>query len=59
VLHATPFSLFSTWLPEQYLVESTEHEAPHYVVFSTLLLPRPSEAVSLLYIQKPTITNIS
>ena len=28
--------------PEQYWVRSTDHSAPHYVIFSTLLLPRPS-----------------
>jgi hypothetical protein len=27
---------------EQYWVRSTDHEAPHYEVFSTSLLPRPS-----------------
>ena len=27
---------------EKYLVTSTDHKAPHYVVFSTPLLPRPS-----------------
>jgi hypothetical protein len=28
--------------PAQYWVRSKDHEAPHYVVFSTPLLPRPS-----------------
>ena len=30
--------------PEHYWVRSTDHEAPHYVVFSTPMLPRPSQA---------------
>ena len=44
VLHAPPISLFWIWSPTQYLVSSTNHKAPRYVVFSTLLLPRPSQA---------------
>ena len=31
-LHAPPISFFSILLPEQYLVSSTDHSAPHYVV---------------------------
>ena len=42
VLHAPTISFFSILSPAQYLVSSTDHLAPHYVVFSTLLLPRPS-----------------
>jgi len=41
-LHARPISFFSILLPEQYWVRSTDHWAPHYVVFSTPLLLRPS-----------------
>jgi hypothetical protein len=44
VLHTPPISVFLIWSPEWYLVRSTEHEAPCYVVFSTLLLPHPSWA---------------
>jgi len=43
MLHSPPIS-FSILSPEQYCVGSTDHEAPHYVVFSTPLLPRPSQA---------------
>jgi hypothetical protein len=43
LLHAPPISVFLTWSPEWYLVRSTEHKAPCYAVFSTPLLPRPSE----------------
>ena len=42
VLHAPPISFFVIWLPECYLVRNTEHNAPCYVVFHTLLLPRTS-----------------
>ena len=41
-IRAPPISLFLVWLPEWYLVKSTDHKAPRYVVFSTPLLPRPS-----------------
>ena len=41
-LHAPPILIFSIWSPEQYWVSSTDHSAPHYVVFLTPLLPRPS-----------------
>jgi hypothetical protein len=36
--HALPIS--SIWSPEQYLVRNTDHKAPRYVIFSTLMLPR-------------------
>jgi hypothetical protein len=42
MLHAPPISFFSILSPTQYWVRSTNHEAPHYEVFS-LPLPRPSE----------------
>ena len=41
---AQPISLFSILSPKQYWVTSTDREAPHYVVFSTLLVPRHSYA---------------
>ena len=34
-LHAPPISFFSISSYKQYLVSSTDHSAPHYVVFST------------------------
>jgi len=37
VLHVPPISFLS---PEKYWVSSTDHWAPHYVVFSTPLSPR-------------------
>jgi hypothetical protein len=37
-----PISFFSILSPEQYWVRITDNRAPHYVVFSTPLLPRPS-----------------
>ena len=40
--HAPPILFFSIWSPEQYRVSSTDHKAPHYVVFSIPLTPRPS-----------------
>ena len=33
-LHAVPICMFLVWSPEWYLVRSTEHKAPRYVVFS-------------------------
>ena len=39
-----PISFFLIWSPVWYLVRSTEHEAHRYVVFSTPLLSRPSQA---------------
>ena len=38
-LHAPPISFFSTLSHERYWVRSTDHWAPHYVVFSTTLSP--------------------
>ena len=43
VLHDPPISLFSISFSEEYLVSSTDHYAPYYVVFCTLLLPRPHQ----------------
>jgi hypothetical protein len=40
-LHAPPISFSILW-PLQYWVRNTDHEAPHYEVFSTPLLLRPS-----------------
>jgi hypothetical protein len=37
-----PISFFSILSPAQYWVRSTDHEAPHYEVFSTPLSPRLS-----------------
>ena len=57
VLHAPPISLCSIWSLAQYWVSSTDHYAPHYVVFSTHLLPRPSKAQifsSTPYFQTPS-----
>ena len=42
VPHAPPISFFWILSPALYWVRSTYHYAPHYVIFSTLLLPRPS-----------------
>ena len=42
MLHVPATSFFSILSPEQYWVRSTDHLAPHYVVFSTPLSPRPS-----------------
>ena len=39
-----PHIWFSIWSPGYYWVKSRDHKAPHYVVFSTPLLPHPSEA---------------
>ena len=42
-IHATrPAHLLVGLSPEYYLVRSTAHKAPRYVVFSTSLLPLPS-----------------
>ena len=41
-LHAPPIYFLSISSLEQYWVSSTDHSAPHYVVSSTPLLPRPS-----------------
>jgi hypothetical protein len=39
-----PVSFYSNWSPEQRWVRRTDHEAPHYVVFSTPLSPLPPRA---------------
>jgi hypothetical protein len=39
VLHIQPISLFLIWSTEWYLVSSTDHKAPRYVVLFTPLLP--------------------
>ena len=44
VPQAPPISFFSIWLPEWYLVSSTDHKIPYYAAFSTPLLPCPSHA---------------
>ena len=41
-LHAPPISFFSILSPEKFWVRITDDKAPHYVVFATPLLPRPS-----------------
>jgi len=46
-LHAPPISFFSILSSEQYWVRSTDHEAPHYVVLSTPLLPFYRVSISL------------
>jgi len=38
VLYFLPISPFSTW-PPQHLVKGTNYEAPHYIIFSSLLVP--------------------
>ena len=43
-LHAPPVSFISVWCTEQYLVRNTNHYAPRYIVVSTPLTHRPSEA---------------
>ena len=44
LLYVTPISVFLIWAPDWYLVKSTEHNAPLYVVFSTPLLTSPTLA---------------
>jgi hypothetical protein len=44
VLHAPPISFFVTWSSEYNLRRSTDDKAPLYIVFSTPLLPVPSQA---------------
>jgi hypothetical protein len=46
-LHVPPISFFSILSPKQYWV-STYHKAPHYVICSTPLSPRPCKAQILL-----------
>ena len=48
VPHAPPTSFSSNWSYEKYLVSSTYHTAPHYVVFSTLLLHCPALGPNIL-----------
>ena len=58
VLHAPPITVFLTWSPIWYLVRNTEHKARCYAVFSTPLLPHPSEAQissSALYSPNPSV----
>jgi hypothetical protein len=40
MLHALPMESFSNWSPKQYLVRSTEHKVPRYVVLSFYTLRR-------------------
>ena len=40
-LHAPPISFFSILVTDKFWVRSTDHDAPHYVVFSSVS-PRPS-----------------
>jgi hypothetical protein len=57
-LYAPPISFFWNLSLEQYALRSTDHKAPHYVVFSTPLLPRPSSAQifsSTPYFQTPSV----
>ena len=56
VLRAPPISFFSILSPEQHLVSSTDHSAPHYVVFSitSYLVPlRPKYTPQQLIFQHP------
>ena len=56
-LHAPPIPFFSILSPKQYLVSSTNRKAPRYVVFSTPVLSRPSQAqilTSTPYSQTPS-----
>jgi hypothetical protein len=43
MLHALSISFFSILSPEQHWVRSTDHYAPHNVVFSTPLFPHLSK----------------
>ena len=57
MLHSLPISFFLIWSPEWYLVRFTKHKASRYVVFSTPLLPRPSQvqiSFSASYSRKPS-----
>ena len=57
VPHAPPISFLLIWSPELYLVRNTENKAPCFVVFFTLLSPRPSQAQissSSLYSHTPS-----
>jgi hypothetical protein len=56
-LHTPHISFFSILSPAQYWVRNTDHEASHYKVFSTPLLPRPSKAQTFFstpYSQTPS-----
>jgi hypothetical protein len=58
VLHAPPISIFSILSLARYWVRSTDHSAPHYVIFSIPPLPRPSKAQifsSAPYSQTPSV----
>ena len=71
-LHAPPISFFSNLSPEIYWVRSTDHSAPHYAVFSTLLLlvplrpkyspqrpiPKHPQPKFLLQCERPSFTPI-
>jgi hypothetical protein len=48
VLHAPPISFSILW-PARYWVRSTDHSAPHYVIFSIPPLPRPSCTLTLSF----------
>jgi hypothetical protein len=52
VLHVLPISVFLIWSLKLYLVRSTEHKAPQYVVFSTPLLPPAYEVTKRLTLCK-------
>ena len=56
-LHARPITFSSIWSPEWYLISSTDYEAPHYAVFSSLLSFPPlryTETSSTPYSQTPS-----
>ena len=57
VLHDPPISLFSVWSPEQYLVRSTDHKAPHYLVFSIHItsLLGPNILLNTLFSDSPSL----
>jgi hypothetical protein len=57
VLHVLAISVFLTRSPELYLARSRDYKAPCYVVFSTSLLPCPSQkeiSCSTHYSRKPS-----
>ena len=56
-LHAQPITFFSILSHKKYWVSSTDHSAPHYIVFSTplLLIPlRPKIFPSAPHSQTPS-----
>jgi hypothetical protein len=59
VLHALHISTFFTWLYRLHLGKSTSYKAPHYVVFSDLILLHPSlvQINSYIYFYLPNITD--